>query len=249
MQLPLVDRFTRWLGREPELALLPALCDPVRGFLDVGANLGRWARVGLRHAARTHAIEPLPALAAGLRRRFGARVDVHELALGAVGGTAPLFVPEVDGARITTRSSLESDANRGLAQQPIEVRVARLDELGLPPLGAIKIDVEGHELGVLIGGTETIARDRPAMIVEIEERHAAGATERAFAWLGARGYAGWFLHAGRPVPVDRFDPARHQRAEHAKPPGRGRAHAEYVNNFVFVHDDDRRARAALFARQ
>jgi len=130
-----------WPGAEPELALLPRLCDPARGFLDVGANRGRWSRAARSFAARVYAAEPDPALAAALAR-LGPRVQVLPVALGERPGRAPFFVPEVRGAPLSTRGSLVAGADPELPCRRVEVEVHRLDDEDLPALGAA--------LGILI---------------------------------------------------------------------------------------------------
>ena len=45
----------------------------------------------------------------------------------------------------------------------------RLDDLDLPPIKFIKIDIQGSEVGALNGAKKTIARYRPTMFIEIEE--------------------------------------------------------------------------------
>ena len=86
-------------------------------------------------------------------------------------------------------------------------------------------------------GDETLARDRPALLVEIEERHHPGESARVFAHLGARDYDGFFLLGGALRPVAEFDPARHQRPEDIKRPGAPRSQA-YINNFLFLPRED-----------
>ena len=68
------------------------------------------------------------------------------------------------------------------------VQTARLDDYQLPPVGFIKIDVEGHEEAVLRGAAQTIARNRPVLMIEIEERHNPGALGRLFERFGADRY-------------------------------------------------------------
>jgi len=56
---------------------------------------------------------------------------------------------------------------RASSTRPVDlVRVRRLDDLGLPPPDLIKIDVEGHEAGVLAGAKGTLVRHQPLVIVE-----------------------------------------------------------------------------------
>jgi FkbM family methyltransferase len=47
----------------------------------------------------------------------------------------------------------------------------RLDDLNLPKIAFLKIDIQGSELAALRGMRDLIARDRPAFFIEIEEHH------------------------------------------------------------------------------
>jgi hypothetical protein len=59
-------------------------------------------------------------------------------------------------------------AEQGQAQaQRFQVEVRTLDSYGFSGVRAVKVDVEGSEMEVLEGGRETIARDRPILIVEL----------------------------------------------------------------------------------
>ncbi len=48
----------------------------------------------------------------------------------------------------------------------VRLRPAELDSLGLPLPDVIKLDVEGHELGVLQGAEATLLKAKPAIIFE-----------------------------------------------------------------------------------
>ena len=229
---------------EPELALVPSLLRPDRAFLDVGANVGLYSYVARGRASRVFAVEPHPGMAAALRRNFGGDVEVLEYALSDHEGTAELHVPRHEGGELTSRSSLEAEANPGFAEHQVGVELHRLDDLSLPPLGLVKVDVEGHEKAVLVGAEATLARDRPALIVEVEERHHPGESARIFELLAGWGFEGFFLESGSLRPIAEFDPKRHQRPEDIKRPGSKRA-SGYINNFIFVPDDDAALRDRL----
>jgi hypothetical protein len=53
----------------------------------------------------------------------------------------------------------------------IEVQVKPLDDFALSDVTFIKIDVEGHEVEVLIGASETIKKWRPYVLVEVADRN------------------------------------------------------------------------------
>lgn len=220
---------------EPELRLLPALA---RGglFLDVGANMGGWCGPASRVFAEVHAFEPIPPLAAALRGAVPANVTVHELALSDHEGSGRFAVPIYDGRAVTTRASLERDANTGFDDEAVhEVRLARLDTLTLVDVDAMKIDVEGHEAAVLAGAHETIERERPTLIVEIEERHHPGQSEAIIQSVVSRGYLCCYLHHER---VERFVPGCLGELQPPDAwPVAGRRSADYVNNFIFVPNE------------
>ncbi len=59
----------------------------------------------------------------------------------------------------------------GIGQGGDLVFTVRLDDLPLPPVAFIKMDVQGAEAAALAGMQALIARDRPVLFVEIEEHH------------------------------------------------------------------------------
>jgi len=113
----------------------------------------------------------------------------------------------------------------------IKVAMRALDNLVLPPTGFIKLDVEGHELAVLKGGKSLIIRDRPILLVELEERFGDGSVARTREFLEPQGYRGLFLDRAVLRPIVAFDPAVHQAMTQWGNPG------AYINNFIFIPED------------
>jgi FkbM family methyltransferase len=125
----------------------------------------------------------------------------------------------------------------GLADPPCsvqDVEVTTLDAFfAEQPRGPdfLKIDVEGHELAVLLGGREVLETHRPTLLVECEARHRPdGDVRPVFDFLYLLGYKGTFFHNGIRRPLAEFDPAVHQRI------GTDTDHLPrgYVNNFAFI---------------
>ncbi len=224
-------------GTEPELGFLPLLADAGGTFVDVGANNGVYSYTALRSFARVVAIEAHPDLTAPLRRILGHRGMVLPLALSDAAGEATLWVPRQGRMDVTTRSSLDQQANPGFPMRPVQVAVATLDALAIERPAVLKIDVEGHEFSVLSGAVETLKRYKPVCIVEVEERHNAGGVARAFAFFARLGYEAWYLHRGRLMPGAGFDVDRLQSRDGAKT-FEGAQSRDYVNNFLFVHPDN-----------
>jgi FkbM family methyltransferase len=152
---------------EPELLRLGALLTGGTA-LDVGANRGVYAFALSGIAGEVHAFEPHPDYAAFARRMLGTRAQVHELALSNARGRAPLYVPIADdGSELHLAGNLKNSHAQFPRQRVVEARLETLDAMDLRGVTFIKIDVEGSELEVLEGGRETIARDRPPLLLEL----------------------------------------------------------------------------------
>ncbi len=221
-------------GDNPELELLPRFSTG-GGFIDVGANIGDYSRVAALCFPRVDAFEPIPELAAKLRRELPAHVTVHQLAAADREGEAVLRIPCPDGAEVTGLASLQH-APGAPGMREVAVRTSPLDALALGRPDAIKIDVEGFEDAVLRGAEKLINTHRPAMIIEIEDRQHPGRTLEVFRRLWAAGFrahewaGGTLLELGPDTPhwagVE-LDEALVNR----RPDG------SFLNNFVFLHPE------------
>ena len=133
-------------------------------LLDVGAHRGDWTaeacqtltRLGLR--GEIHAFEPTPQSHAELDRRFSAEPHVlaQRLALSDRRGTLPLYI----AGELAGTNSLE---DQGLGPA-LDVQATTLDEYlherAIEHVTFLKCDAEGHDLAVLRGGAEVLARGR-----------------------------------------------------------------------------------------
>jgi hypothetical protein len=144
----------------------------------------------------------------------------------------------VDGAEISSRSSLERSANAEMDVRRVRVEIRRLDSLLLAPgmVAIVKIDVEGHEMRTLEGMTGILEQSRPTPIIESEARHHPDAPSIVFNFLKQYGYGGYFIHRDRLKPLSDFSVGRFQNEAGIKPVFGARA-PDYVNNFIFVHLD------------
>jgi FkbM family methyltransferase len=224
-----------------DVQLAVSLCDPNRISLDVGADVGEFTVAMLAASRAVIAFEPRPAQARDLASMFdavGAAVRVEAVALSDKPGVTAMRVVESEPGRSTIDTgNVLSDAD-GSGVQSIDVPVKRLDDLDLDDVGMIKIDVEGHELAVIHGAADTLARNRPAVLVEAEERHHPNAVAEVTDFLTGLGYAGYFYLGDARRPVAEFDPAQHQNPANIGGREDGwAARGVYVNNFVFVPKD------------
>lgn len=225
---------------EPETGLLPILVDPRQLSVDVGAHRGLYVHRLLKLGSTVLAVDANPSMAAFLGVRFrrailDGRLSVMSTALGAREGTGHLSVPGGGSGLATLRPVAPTD---GPPLEHMAVPIKPLDALAREPVGFIKVDVEGHEVDVLKGAAGLIARDRPTLLVETEERHRPGALAAIRDLLEPQGYRGFFLRGGRLHPVAAFDGARDQNPAALNEAGTHRLKGRtYINNFVFAARD------------
>jgi FkbM family methyltransferase len=175
-RIVLVSRTSRW---EPEVwSALDTHLDAGGVFLDVGAHIGMdslRAAVAVGPSGKVVAFEPNPItvdeLRANVRESGATNVNVQPIALTDREQELVLFDSRSTG---NSGSSSLSARNAGDAGRPHKVRGRRLDdvvrELGLARVDLIKADVEGAELLVLKGSTETLTRFHPALVLEVVPR-------------------------------------------------------------------------------
>ena len=220
---------------EPEAKLLPRLADRRKLSIDIGAARGTYTAHLIPLSRRVIAFEPVPRLAEGLRRLFsGTRlVRVEQVALSDRSDLREMRVPK-DCFRSTIES--ENELRYSATVETISVKVSSLDEYRFRNVGFIKVDVEGHELAVLRGAADTIRRERPNMLIEVEEQHRRGALQDTFEFLSDTGYRGFFLFRGRLQSLAAFDHRVHQDLKNLD--ARGLSTGLYVNNFIFISADN-----------
>jgi FkbM family methyltransferase len=194
-----------WLGREEadDLRMLQRRLHPGEVFVDCGANIGLWtlaAASSLGPAGQVFAFEPNPQTAARLSRHveengLSSIVQVRSCCAGVEAG-------EVD-FHCESHHNLSRIAEPGAAT--IRVPVVTLDEtLAGETVHGLKIDVEGHELAVLMGAEQTIQRCQPWICVEFNTT--LSASNRLGDWpvhehLCRRGYTARLFTDASPNPA------------------------------------------------
>jgi FkbM family methyltransferase len=154
--------------------------------LDVGANVGEWTHgmveAAIRHGRTVivHAFEPCPGTARIFEANIGQwkladAVKLNEMALSGVAGSRVLYSHGSGQGRNSLHASTTEPA-------PFleTIRAGTLDEYSrsaeLPFIDIMKIDTEGHDMEVLLGG-ENLFRRKGVGIVQFEYNHR---------WIAAR---------------------------------------------------------------
>lgn len=142
-----------------------------RCFIDIGANCGIYTVLGaaINPKVRVVAIEPVPKIYAALANNvamnnLNSRVTVLNVALGDADGLVPFHEAED-----STMGSLALSGYQGQQGRVINVRCRTLDsiveELDAEP-DLLKVDVEGFEHLVLLGGDWVLSKFRPCIVLE-----------------------------------------------------------------------------------
>jgi FkbM family methyltransferase len=187
-----------YLSAEPELRRLDDISGRGGVMVDVGAWYGPWSARLAARAERVIAFEPTP-LHEVLRRRLPSNVEVIAAAASDQAGESEIWLPG-SGTGAEGLSSLHKGDEHSVS---LKIPTVRIDELGLTGVTFMKIDVEGHEVPVLHGAEDTIRRDTPRLLIEVEARFQPA--ERITGLVEGWGYQGWVLYRGSWRPLDGYD--------------------------------------------
>jgi FkbM family methyltransferase len=192
--------------------MLPAMVSPGDWVLDVGANVGHYTLelsklVGAQ--GRVIAFEPVPeafeVLVANSRLAPHRNITLINAATSDTTRASGMVIPRYEDTGLDNLYLAHlSDGGAGL-----QVLCVTIDSLALPvPIRFAKVDTEGHELATLRGMERLLRRDRPALVVEDNDRE-------VYAFLAALGYQPekvpgssntiFQYHAGVPTP-ERVNP-------------------------------------------
>jgi len=212
---------------EQELKLLPELVDRAKIALDIGANKGVYTHTLARLCCAVQAFEPHPKMYPLLARALPANATAHNVALSDADGTAELVIPSYNKAGFTNQgASLDvSKKSAPFGYETVAIQARTLDSYNFTNVGFIKIDVEGFEASVIKGALNTIRREKPVLMIEIEEWHRKRPIEDCLKEMEVLGAEVFFVRDGTLRPITEFDPERDHRGRR-KQPG-------YVQNFIF----------------
>ena len=215
---------------EPELRLIPYLCDKLKTSIDVGASEGLYTAQMCLYSKRCIAFEPRLDAAKELERLLSGLnppIQVETVALSNKAGIASLkiFPAEVGRSTIEHENTIEKYGDIEMVSVPVK----KLDDFEFTEeIGCIKIDVEGHEESVLLGAHDLLSFNHPILLIEMEERHKPGTIKKVSALLQKYSYNGFFYENGELEPIELFENNTHQNISNAEKKGK------YINNFIFV---------------
>ncbi|MCC7194988.1 MAG: FkbM family methyltransferase [Gemmatimonadaceae bacterium] len=181
--------------------------------LDVGANVGAWtvplARAARELDGRVVAFEPVPSNRSRLedtvaRNDLGNVVRIEAVALGDKAGEVGMWLrSSVTGASTGTAAVTEEGGHLRVQMVTLD---AWMERAGIPHVDFMKLDIEGAELLLLRGASDTIGRHRPLILAEFDAywmstfgltraQAEAWASENAYEFLRWDGRQGRFAHS------------------------------------------------------
>lgn len=187
--------------------LISRICPPNGTFLDIGAHIGSILS-DVHHqdpSVKIIAFEADPSKIEHLRSKYPF-CELFDVALGEREGIAEF--------QINTSASGYNTlvVEEGSDLPSIPVRIATLDGLlSDRTADVVKIDVEGAELGVLIGGEKFIQNSKPTIMFEsvgAKENSLGYSAQMLWEWLNDNGYQIFtpdrLAHDARPLELDSF---------------------------------------------
>jgi FkbM family methyltransferase len=224
-------------AEEAELLLMPFFLPKDGIFFDIGANSGIYTLSAEKYIEpqRIYAFEPIPELHFRLKRMFK-KANIFKIALSDSIGVHKFKIPKIGQLEYKTRGKLNTNyIESGETNfRIIQVRTSTIDsfviEKNIPKISFIKIDVEGHELQVIMGGVITLKAMRPVLQLEIEQRHYKRDINEIIEYVNKLGYRCYYLDLSlKALKKVVNDPKQLQNETDFKT-------MRYVNNFIFVPD-------------
>lgn len=207
--------------------------------IDIGAHKGAytwWLARRVGNGGRVVSVEPQPELAHRLKAAFSRRrhVAVVHAAMAPYEGVAMLSTRSLGPSHGASIHGFPDGQEARRIEVPALTLRSLIERHGLERVDVIKCDAEGAELGIFGASLDVLARFRPIVLCECEERHAVdgastgeGTGSRVAQFVrtfeGA-GYEARLFFGGRLLPAASFDAARHQVV----------GSADYGNNFLML---------------
>lgn len=142
-----------WTYQKHKLNKAMEFCPRRELAVDIGGHCGLWSRHLVNLFDEVVAFEPVADhRECFVRNVLGPNYSLHPFALGKERGSVKMH---------TTPGSSGDTWVDGEGNIPMDT----LDSFGMSP-DFIKIDTEGYEYNILLGGKETIMRSKPTIIVE-----------------------------------------------------------------------------------
>ena len=191
---------------EQEINLVKKFIKSGTDSIDVGVYRGVYSYEMSKYSEKVHSFEPNPIIFKYINKnlkKFIKNIHLYNFALSNQNKTINLKIPirnsnsnkeifeeyyEMGKATIHNENNFENYEN-------FEIQAKKIDELSFDnKISFIKIDVEGHELEVIEGAKNTIKRDKPVLLVEIEKQYTKKEVAESINFINSLGYKSYFFN-------------------------------------------------------
>lgn len=199
-------------SRDIDMQVMRRIVKAGHTVVDIGANFGYYTAflsMVTGKSGHVFSIEPIPhtyaLLCNNIRRLQLTNVTPLNYAISDESGTSVMEIPHFNdgGSNYYQARIVPSATEVALPRNRSVVATATLDSLLASASAAIrfiKIDVEGHELRVLAGAKQVIAKHRPELYIEVWDNPEQPASDAwtLFQELGELGYSPYVVCDDKP---------------------------------------------------
>ena len=185
---------------ENEIELLERFIEPGTDSIDVGVYRGVYSYEMSKYSKNVHSFEPNPIIFEYINKNLKKIINnifLYNYALSNKNEVIDLKVPIRNDKY--NRENFEEFYELGRATihqentfkryEKFQITSKKIDEFNFKNnISFIKIDVEGHELEVIKGGEEIISKNKPILLVEIEERYSQNKVSDTINYINKLGY-------------------------------------------------------------
>ena len=185
---------------EKEINLVKDLIKPDTDSLDVGVYRGVYSYEMAKYSKTVHSFEPNPVIFEFINKnlkKLKKNIKLYNCALSNKNEIIDLKIPirninydknnyeeyyQMGKATIHKKNEFST-------YEKFQVNAKSIDEFSFKnEISFIKIDVEGHEKEVIEGGMKTIKKDKPKLLVEIEEKYTRKKVSETINYINTIGY-------------------------------------------------------------
>ena len=190
---------------EEEIRLVKNFITPGTDSIDVGVYRGVYSYEMSKYSKLVHAFEPNPILFNDIEKNLKKiikNIKFYNNALSDEDGLVSLKVPIRN--RNYDKNNYEEYFQMGKATihnrnkidefESFDIKTKKLDYFNFNnKISFIKIDVEGHEVEVIKGSEITIKKNKPILLVEIEEQYTQKKVSETLKYINSLGYNSFYF--------------------------------------------------------
>ncbi len=202
---------------EKELTIIERFADKNKDALDIGVYRGVYSYKLSQYFKMVHSFEPNPLLYPYLEKNLKKiikNIKLYNLALSDKSGETELRLPL--RSKSLFKENIEELFKLGAASmhpnndihkcKKVPIKLDKLDNISINnEVGFIKIDVEGHEKNVIMGAKSLINKNKPVLLVEIEERHTKIPINETIKFIKGLDYDCYCLFGNNLIDISKVD--------------------------------------------